>query len=175
MFIRKKETTIVLIDVANLQASATELCFYVDYEKLRNYFDERSTLLQIRYYTAYNPHQDRDLRKTRADYLAHHGFEVIEKVVKEQDRNGQTVFKGNVDVEIAADATALAYEFPQLGHIILFSGDGDFSYLVEKLRHKGIRVTVVSSFGHTSSELRQSASQFVDLRNLQSYTERDPE
>jgi uncharacterized LabA/DUF88 family protein len=47
-----------------------------------------------------------------------------------------------MDIELAIDAMEQA---DVVDHLVIFSGDGDFTSLVEALQRKGRKVTVVSS------------------------------
>jgi uncharacterized LabA/DUF88 family protein len=53
---------------------------------------------------------------------------------------------------------------------VLFSGDGDFTRLVEALQRKGLRVTVVSTLRSqppmVADELRRQADTFLELQDL---------
>jgi uncharacterized LabA/DUF88 family protein len=59
---------------------------------------------------------------------------------------------------------------PHLGHVVLFSGDGDFRRAVEAVQAKGVKVTVVSTVksqpSMASDELRRQADAFIDLTEL---------
>ncbi len=76
----------------------------------------------------------------------------------------------NTDVEITTD---ICFSEILFNHIIIFSGDGDFSYLVEVLKSRGKRVTVISYFNPTNSEknttakaLVQEADTFVQIEDF---------
>ena len=62
--------------------------------------------------------------------------------------------------------------------MVLFSGDGDFSSLVEAIKRRGVRVTVVSTVTTqppmVADELRRQADIFVDIVELQPKIGRDP-
>lgn len=72
-----------------------------------------------------------------------------------------------MDVEIVVDMMALG---PRIDHAVLFSGDGDFRYVVEALQRMGVRVTVISTIKSQPSmiadELRRQADEFIDLDDL---------
>ena len=65
-----------------------------------------------------------------------------------------------------------------IGHMVLFSGDGDFRSLVEAVQRRGVRVSVVSTTSTQppmiADELRRQADQFVDIVELQPKISRDP-
>ena len=83
------------------------------------------------------------------------------KIIKGE--NGTTVRKANFDVEIAVEAMDKITSYDLM---ILFSGDSDFNFLINKLHAKGKRVIVVSTKHAVSRELLASADEFIDLRDL---------
>ena len=58
-----------------------------------------------------------------------------------------------------------------LDHIAIFSGNGDFRYLVAALQEQGKRVSIVSTLATqppmVADELRRQADQFIDLADLE--------
>jgi uncharacterized LabA/DUF88 family protein len=76
--------------------------------------------------------------------------------------------KGNMDVEI----TTMCLELAQYNtDTVLFTGDGDFRFLVETLQRRyGHRVTVVSTIktrpAMIADELRRQADEFIDIVDL---------
>ena len=94
---------------------------------------------------------------------------MVTKPAKEYtDQSGRKRIKGNMDIELAIDMLELA---PQLDHIVLMSGDGDFRRLVDAVQRKGVRVSVVSSVKTQppliSDDLRRQADNFIELAELQ--------
>lgn len=67
---------------------------------------------------------------------------------------------------------------PNLDHVILFSGDGDFRRLVEAIQRKGVRVTVVSTVRSNppmaADELRRQADTFIELTDIREHIQRLP-
>ncbi len=68
--------------------------------------------------------------------------------------------KADWDVGIAVDAIRLS---PSLDSIVLVSGDGDYTVLVEYLRNQGKQVEVIAFGETTSSKLKEAADDFTDL------------
>jgi len=68
--------------------------------------------------------------------------------------------KGDWDVGMAVDAISMA---EKLDAIVLVTGDGDMTPLVNYLRHKGVRVEIVAFGRTTSGKLIESADEFFDL------------
>ena len=93
-------------------------------------------------------------------------FDALEKLGIETKTRDLQIFaggakKGDWDVGIALDAIRTA---PKLDTIVLVSGDGDFSELIEYLRVKEGCQTEVISFGRSSSSrLINEADDFIDL------------
>lgn len=93
-------------------------------------------------------------------------FDALEKLGIETKTKDLQVFYGGAkkadwDVGIAIDAIRLA---PKLDTIVIASGDGDFTPLVEFLQmNMGVQVEVIS-FGRSSSgKLRETTDDFIDL------------
>ena len=91
-------------------------------------------------------------------------FEALEKLGIETKIKDLQVFhsgtkKGDWDVGLAVDALKTA---PRLDTVVIVSGDGDFVPLVEYLQTM-TQVEVISFGKSTSSKLRETADDFVDL------------
>jgi uncharacterized LabA/DUF88 family protein len=133
-------------------------------------------LVRAFYYTAVIEDQEFSSIRPLLDWLAYNGFTVVTKPAREFiDASGHRKVKGNMDVELAVDATELAN---RVDHIVLFSGDGDFRSLVEAVQRRGVRVTVISTISiqppMIADELRRQADVFTDLTQLQSRISRNP-
>ena len=160
----------LLIDGANLHATAKLLGFDIDYKRLLTEFQGRGTLLRAFYYTTIIEDQEYSRIRPLIDWLDYNGYTVVTKAAKEfTDASGRRKVKGNMDIELAVDALELAEHVDQ---IVLFSGDGDFRSLVEALQRLGVRVTVVSTISSqppmVADELRREADDFTDLVELRS-------
>lgn len=159
--------TAVFIDGANLYGTTKALGFDIDFRKLRAYFAQ-DNLVRINYYTAILDDGEYTSLRPLLDWLAYNGYQVVSKPAKEwTDAAGRRKIKGNLDIEIAVDALELA---PRIDRLVLFSGDGDFRYLVEALQRRGVRVVVVSTIqtqpAMIADELRRQADEFLDLGRL---------
>ena len=101
--------------------------------------------------------------------MAYNGFTVVTKPSKDFiDSSGEAVLKGNMDGEMIVDMMAIS---ENLDHIVVFSGDGDFHYAIEKLQERGKPVTVISSEGSIANELKRQADTYVDLEKLRPFIE----
>lgn len=91
------------------------------------------------------------------------------------DSLGRRKIKGNMDIELAIDAME---QSETVDHLVIFSGDGDFTTLVEALQRKGRKVSVVSTMSTQppmiADDLRRQADHFIELVSLKAEVGRDP-
>ena len=145
----------VFVDVQNMYYSAKNI-----YNKkvnfktiLKDAVADRKLIRAI----AYVIKADVKDEETFYDALEEMGFEVKAKDLQIFLGGAK---KGDWDVGIAMDVMRLA---PKLDTIVLVSGDGDFSDLLEHAKSLGCR-TEVMAFGKTTShKLREVADLFIDL------------
>lgn len=176
MHFYQSERTVLLIDGANLYATAKALGFDIDYKRLLNVFRAKGHLVRALYYTALAEDQEYSSIRPLVDWLDYNGYTMVTKPTKEfTDSFGRRKIKGNMDIELTVDAMRLA---ETVDHIVLFTGDGDFRALVAALQLRGKRVSVVSTLqtqpAMVADELRRQADQFVDLADLEELIGRDP-
>ena len=160
----------------DIEVECESLGFDVDYKRLLREFQSRGNLLRAFYYTAVIEDQEYSSIRPLIDWLDYNGYSVVTKATKEfVDQTGRRKVKGNMDIELAVDAMELA---PNIDHMVLFSGDGDFRSLVEAVQRRGVRVTVVSTVSTqppmVADELRRQADVFLDIVELQTKIGRDP-
>lgn len=164
----KDERLALFIDGSNLYAAGKTLGFDIDYKLLRSEFMRRGRLLRAFYYTALLENDEYSPIRPLVDWLNYNGFTMVTKPAKEYtDSMGRRKVKGNMDIELAVDAMELA---PRVDHIVIFSGDGDFTPLVASLQRQSVRVSVVSTIRSQppmiSDDLRRQADNFIDLDDL---------
>lgn len=164
----KDERLALFIDGANLYSAARAVGLEIDFRKLLKEFQTRGRLVRANYYTALVENDDYSPIRPLVDWLAYNGFNVVKKPAREfVDRDGRKRVRGNMDVELAVDMLEAA---GWADHIVLFSGNGDFRRLVEAVKAKGVRVSVVSTMNATppmiSDELRREADTFIELVDL---------
>ncbi len=165
---KTQNKTVVLIDGANLFATAKNLSFDIDFKLLRKELEEGCNLTRIYYYTALVEEDNRIILKPLVDWLTYNGYTMVTKPAKVIiNHEGVKRIKGNMDVEIAVDAMRIAFNFNVLTDMIFFTGDGDFRYLVEQIQSVGVRVTIVSSTKTPTSmiadDLRKQCDTFIEL------------
>jgi uncharacterized LabA/DUF88 family protein len=161
----------VFIDGANLNSTSKALGFEVDFKRLLAEFNRRGPLLRAYYYTMVLAGDELTSIQPLLDWLAYNGYTVRTKPSREHDDGeGRRRFKRNIAVDIAIDALEVA---AHVGHIYLFSGDGDFRSLIQALQRRGVFVTIVSTIRSkpgpiVADELRRQADAFLDLDDLRS-------
>ncbi|MCO5730837.1 NYN domain-containing protein [Rhizobium sp. SSA_523] len=171
-----REKIALFIDGANLYAASKSLGFDIDYRKLLKAFQKRGYLLRAYYYTALIEDQEYSSIRPLIDWLDYNGYKVVTKPAKEfTDSMGRRKVKGNMDIELAIDAME---QSETVDHLVLFSGDGDFTTLVEALQRKGRKVSVVSTLATQppmiADDLRRQSDHFIDLISLKAEIGRDP-
>ena len=172
----KDDRLALFIDGANLYAAAKSLGFDIDYKLLRQEFERRGKLLRAYYYTALLENEEYSPIRPLVDWLQYNGFALVTKPAKEYtDAMGRRKIKGNMDIELTVDALEMA---PHFDHLVLFSGDGDFTALVAALQRRGKRVTVVSTLTTSTpmiaDDLRRQADFFIDVADLAKTVGRPP-
>jgi len=165
----RSKVTSIFIDGSNLYASIKALGLSaIDYKKILSHFE--GTIHKALYFTALPPKEEQSSLRPMVDYLEYNGWGVIQKETKTfvDPVTKVTKVKGNMDVEMCVMCLELA---PYCSDIILFTGDGDFRFLVETLQRRyGICVTIVSTINTRPSmiadELRRQADKFIDIVDL---------
>ena len=171
-----REKIALFIDGANLYATSRSLGFDVDYRKLLKAFQKRGYLLRAYYYSALIEDQEFSTLRPLIDWLDYNGYKVVTKAAKEYyDSTGHRKVKGNMDIELAIDAMEQA---DAVDHIVLISGDGDFTKLVAALQRRGRRVSVMSTLATQppmiADDLRRQADQFIDIASMKDEIGRNP-
>ena len=172
-----QERVAVFIDGANLYAATRTLEFDIDYRKMLAEMKSWGRLLRVFYYTAIVEDDEYSSIRPLLDWLDYNGFTVVTKNAKSYtDDTGRRKIKGNMDIELAVDALEIA---PHIDRAVIFSGDGDFTRVVEAMQRKGVRVAVVSTLATKppmiADELRRQCDEFIELNTLAAKIGRDPE
>lgn len=154
--------TAVFIDGSNMFMSTRQLGFDIDYRKLAEFIDynDEGSLVGLYYYTAiWEDEQGNKKIQRIVDFLGYNGYTVVSKPAT----SNETRIKGNMDVELAVDMYRLAR---RVDRMYLFSGDGDFTYLVQEIQKLGVWVCVISAKDLASNKLIKQANQFLDLKDI---------
>ena len=158
----------VFIDAANIELSAKDLRFQVDYRRLHKWLSKECNLKFIGFFTVRFDNKKHDAFLT---VLKKSGYKLITKPLKliKNRRDGTHLRKANFDVEIAVEAMKRIDSFDTF---ILFSGDSDFDYLIKELKKRSKKVIVVSLKYHVAKELIQSSDFYLDLRKIKKEIQR---
>lgn len=151
----KEQRVIVLIDVQNLYYSARNLYqSRVDFsEVLKTAAAGRKLIRAFAYVVRTKTGEE----KPFFDALVKLG---IETRVRDLQEFYGGLKKADWDVGITVDAIRIA---PSVDTVILASGDGDFVQLVEYLKNQGKRVEILAFGRSTSSRLKETVDEFIDL------------
>ena len=145
----------IFVDVQNMYYSAKYL--YKSKADFRTILKEAIADRKLIRAIAYVVKADVKDENVFYDALTEMGFEVKSKELQVFYGGAK---KGDWDVGIAMDVMRLA---PKLDTIVLVSGDGDFSDLLEHAKSLGCRTEVVAFGKTTSYKLKEVADFFVDL------------
>lgn len=164
-----KEKVAVFIDAANMAYTINGLSLDINWDKFKAWISRGAYVVCMRYYTAIDelPNGERPIQRL-LDHLSDHGYELVTKPAKSYtDSSGIRRVKGNLDVVLTCDVLEMA---PHVDRVILATGDGDFTELVQRVQLKGKRVTVISSRKCNppmlSGDLRRAATEVIDLADV---------
>lgn len=161
----------LFIDGANLDRTARNLGFEIDYKRLLLEFGRSGVMVRSYFYLAIRESAAGGVQRL-TDWLEVNRFTVRTKLIKRHEDEGRRS-RRSIGMDLAIDALEIA---PQLDELFRFSGDGDFHALVEAVQRLGVRVTVVSSVSTTpamaSEELKRQADEFLELATLRSSIQR---
>lgn len=89
--------------------------------------------------------------------FARSGFKIVARPLRRfPDGTG----KGNFDIDMTVDILGMA---ERLDVIVLVTGNGDFSRLIETVQRRGVRVEVVAFANQVSHDLRYTPDAFIDI------------
>lgn len=168
----RHEPTALLLDINNLYRRSKDNGFSIDYDKLKNVFEQRCDL---RYCAAFSAVDRNNPQSTKwVEYMQNKGYSLVIKDLKRYtNARGDTVSKGNMDIEITIAALELSAAF---AHVIIGTCDGDFVPLVDKLREGNFRKVSVlgitnANWTGMSDTLVRSADHFYDLAAIREHIE----
>jgi len=152
----------VFIDAENMFYSQRTLSWNISYSKLMQYFKKECGEI-IRCFVYTGADENNTAQKKFLDMLDVNGYILRTKVVKIiKERNGQSKWKSNLDIELALEMVELKDKF---NTAILMSGDSDFAVVLDKLKDAKKNVIVISTRGHIAKELLERAK-YIDLRKI---------
>lgn len=154
LLLKLKGRTAVFIDWANVYNWKKELKKEIDLKKLYKYLKSYKEVKQIKFYfgTDHTHPASFDFLKEVRDI----GYNVVTKDVKflRVYNDERTTFiwkrKCDFDLELGLDAFKLTEKYESF---IVFSGDGDFRTLYDRLIKKGKQIIVIYMYGHLGREI----------------------
>lgn len=165
-----KPSSKVFIDGSNVFYTQKKLGWSIDWVKFKDHLTPTRDVLELRYYTGLK--NGDEAMTAYLKYLKAIGFTCLTKPLKQIRVDQNTlkanpstgfIYKANFDVEIAVD---ISLDKSEANEIILFSGDSDFKYLVDQLKGRNQKVTVVASKKTISWELKLSANEIIYLEDI---------
>lgn len=153
--IHKHQRVGVFVDVQNMYYSAKNLYeSKVDFSKLLDAAVMNRSLVRA---SAYVIKADTPDEEDFFEALRRIGYEVKIKELKEF-YGGQK--KGDWDLGMTVD---MLQQAKKLDTVVLVTGDGDFTAIVNHLKAEGCRVEVMSFGKSSAKEIREAADNFIDM------------
>ncbi len=154
----KNKRVLVQIDGANLFFSSNLKKISIDYAQLISFFEKNCNLITAIFYTAFNPDDIKQLEfLINMEKLGYRLNKKPLKTFKDETK------KGNLDVELTVDALSYIDTFDIL---ILISGDGDFTYLIEKVENLGKQAIIFGVRGFVAFDLSKMADSYYFLERI---------
>ncbi|WP_161881880.1 LabA-like NYN domain-containing protein [Deinococcus alpinitundrae] len=154
----------LFIDTQNLYHSARDLADRtVNFETLLNMARQDRELVHAIAYTV-----EKDGESTSRPFiykLSALGYKVRRMTLSlhHVTDGGKPIWEGNWDMGMVADMVRM---MDHLDIIVLGSGDGDFTDIVELLQERGKRVEVIAFREHTAQKLIDAADKFTHLPDV---------
>ncbi len=155
-----KNKTFVYIDAANIIMSADRAGFEIDFFKLKVYLEDMFKTKDIYYFTGNIKSQEENIRALNVNNF---------KVVLKQVYFESSKTKANCDVEISHYITKHV-ENKQTEKIVLLSGDGDFSMLIDYAKDNNIETFLFPTDRKSTSKILRSKkflkiTFLIDIKN----------
>ncbi|WP_420595833.1 NYN domain-containing protein [Deinococcus sp.] len=155
----------LFIDTQNLYHSARDLAERtVNFETLLEIAARDRELIHA---IAYTVEKDNDSTSRPFIYkLSALGYKVRRMTLSlhHVTDSGKAIWEGNWDMGMVADMVRM---MDALDIIVLGSGDGDFTDIVELLQERGKRVEVIAFREHTAQKLIDAADKFTHLPDIE--------
>lgn len=151
----------VFIDLQNvyMAVKTIEQKSKINFATLRDYLKSDNSIITMSVFTCYDPEY-----KSQIDFMNHLallGYRVVSKPLKKLP-DGTT--KANMDLEMAMEVLNQA---PYLDEVVLITGDGDFTPLVNYLSSLGKFVRVIKPDVLTSPDLIRACHSFTNLNKIE--------
>lgn len=148
------EKLALVVDGQHAWNTAKALKLDLDWGKVLEHFSRQATLTTARFFVPMAEGEEFNPIRPLVDWLEFNSWQVV---TEERD----------ISVNLAVDVMEMA---PWVDHVVLVTGDVLFVPLVEALKRKGKRVTILGTLhaktGSTAETLRRAADGFLDLDAL---------
>ena len=151
----------IYVDSLNIQMNGG---YGIRYDTLYRYAERNGTVIRADAYLCEDRDRKKDDPEYRANITTYHkrlrasGFKVIVSAIAKYVERDETFIKANVDMDIALD---ILHQARYLDRIILLTGDGDFTRLVETVQNYGTRVELIA-FQNVSTRLAAMADVYTN-------------
>lgn len=170
----KSERLAVFIDGPELRATVGGMGIDVDFKKVLNFFQGIAQLVKIQFYHIDREDEEEASLRPLTDWLDYNGYSTVACSGREPGSPGRRSNKNFLNVRMTVDALEIA---PLVDHIVIFSGDAVLGPLVDALKWRGRRVSVVSTLQlrppMIADELRRKADQFIDIADIIEFVAKD--
>lgn len=152
----------LFVDEGNLFHAAAALRIQVNYACLLAYVTRGCQCSGAFFYTAVKSDEHKRQLQSRGSLR---DYQIIDRqMIWYEDGS----VKANLDVEIASDIVSKAFQ-DLYDTAVLISGDGDFTYAVNKVREQGRRVEVIGLRRRTSRSLIAASDYYTDLSDIKQW------
>ena len=149
--------THVYIDGANLDRSARDLGYTIDYERFFGWLKQKYQASEIYYFIGYVQKYNYIYKK-----LEESGFKLV---FKETVTDSRKKIKGNCDAELVLQSIIDFYELIVAQNIII-TGDGDFRCLIDFFIERNVKVSILApDKKRCSSLIKKSPVSITFLEN----------
>jgi uncharacterized LabA/DUF88 family protein len=150
----------VFVDAGNVFFTQKTIGWNIDWLKFRQLFEPSSDLF---YFTAFDPGNQGQIKQNA--FLANNGFTLFTKPIHTIKGN----HKGNLDVELTWE---VAQRLNKYSTIVLFSGDGDFEYMLSSIKNSHQKQVIVIGSSRNSNYKLMQNFQFIPLESIQKTIQR---
>ena len=145
---------VVFIDGASLFYAAMQMDIEVDYNRLLGHLIDGGLLVHAHFYTGVDPNNEK--QKGFLYWMQCNGYRVVAKDLVPTAGSK----RANLNVEIAVDMMRLT---PHCDTMILVSGDGDLTSVLNFVTYRGVQTEVVGLRSMISEQLINVADYYTDL------------
>lgn len=172
-----QEATTVVIEGYSLYRMSNSLGLNIDYAKVLKFFREQTNLVRAIYVNEMDVSADYSPVKPLSDWLSYNGYTVVvnETYVLE-DKGDKRKISTAADFMVVLQMIKAA-EYSK--HLVLFITANKYAPIVNYIKDKGVKVTVISSLIRDNltmgigDDLRRAVDTFIDIKDLKPYLLKD--